>query len=71
MVKEFKPTTNKIADKLSKVDNSFTVSMYDNGFLFEISGKDITDDWSSVKLICENMSQLSDLIQEAATMTRD
>jgi hypothetical protein len=22
-------------------------------------------------LICENMSQLSDLIQEAATMTRD
>ena len=37
MVKEFKPTTNKIADKLSKVDNSFTVSMYDNGFLFEMN----------------------------------
>ena len=71
MVKEFKPTTKKIADKLSKVDNSFTVSMYDNGFMFEISGRDLNDDWSSVKLICENMSQLSDLIQEAATMTRD
>jgi hypothetical protein len=71
MVKEFKPTTKKIADKLSKVDYSFTVSMYDYGFMFEISGRDLNDDWSSVKLICENMSQLSDLIQEAATMTRD
>ena len=30
----------KISDKLSKVDESFTVYMYDNGYMFDVSGRD-------------------------------
>ena len=39
-----KTKTMKIADKLIKVENSFTVNIYDNGFLFTVSGKNKNDD---------------------------
>jgi hypothetical protein len=63
--------TNKISDKLSKVNDSFTINMYDNGYMIEISGKDLTDDWKSVKLVCTTMAELVELIQEATELERD
>ena len=39
----------KLSDKLSKVSDSLTLNMYDNGFMVEISGKDLNDEWSSAK----------------------
>ena len=29
-----------VSDKLTKVTDSFTINMYDNGYMIEISGKD-------------------------------
>jgi hypothetical protein len=63
--------TNKISDKLAKVSDSFTVYMYDNGFMLEVSGKDLTDDWKSVKIVCTTMAELVELIQEATELERD
>jgi hypothetical protein len=60
----------KIHDKLVKVDESFTVNMYDNGLMFEISGRDADDEWSSAKILCTNNDELFDLIKEAAEMER-
>lgn len=60
----------KIADKLSKVDESFTVYMYDNGYMFEISGRDAEDDWATAKIMCANMDEIAELAQEAATLER-
>ena len=66
-----KKSISKISDKLSKVSDSFSVQMYDNGFMFEISGRNSDEDWRSVKILCNTTEQLIALINEATEMTRD
>ena len=66
-----KKSISKISDKLSKVSDSFSVQMYDNGFMFEISGRNSEEDWRSVKILCNSQEQLIALINEAAEMPRD
>lgn len=66
-----KKSISKISDKLIKVSDSFSVQMYDNGFMFEISGRNSDEDWRSVKILCNTQEQLIALINEATEMTRD
>ena len=40
--------------KLSKVNESFTVNRYDNGYMIEVSGRDEENDWKTVKLLCSS-----------------
>ena len=61
---------NKIADKLDKVNESFTVNMYDNGYMLEISGRR-DDDWKSAKILVPTIEELVVLIKEASEMDRD
>jgi hypothetical protein len=65
-----KTKVNKISDKLAKVNDSFTVYMYDNGFMVEIAGHDHKEDWSSSKIVCTSMADLVELIQEATELER-
>jgi len=60
----------QIADKLTKVDETVTVQMYDNGYLFEVSGRDQNDDWANVKILCSTLEEVTTLIQEASQSTR-
>lgn len=57
----------KIANKLTKVDDSFTVNMYDNGFMIEVGGRNSEDDWSRTK---RTIDELIELIKEAASLPR-
>ena len=66
-----KKSINKIGDKLAKVNESFTVNMYDNGFMFEISGRDKSGDYKTVKIMVNELAQLAALVQEATEMERD
>ena len=66
-----KPAVNKIADKLSKVNDSFTVYMYDNGYMLEISGRNRDSDYKSVKIMCNSIEQLHSVINEATELERD
>jgi hypothetical protein len=66
-----KKSISKIGDKLVKVAESFTVSMYDNGFMFEISGRDKSGDYKTVKIMVSEFAQLAALLQEATEMERD
>ena len=61
----------KISDKLAKVDSSFTVNMYDNGFMFDISGRDDNDDWSDAKVLCPTVDDVVKLINEVVKLPRD
>jgi len=61
---------NKISDKLDKVNESYTINMYDNGFMFEIGGRK-DDDWKTAKIMVQTVEQLVELIREAAEMERD
>jgi hypothetical protein len=62
---------NKISDKLTKVNESFTVYMYDNGYMLEVSGRDSENDYKTAKIMVNELAQLAALVQEATEMERD
>lgn len=64
-------TEMSIKDKLEKVSDSFTVSIYDNGFLLDVGGRDANGDWRSAKILCSDINRLTALIKEAVDMPRD
>ena len=66
-----KKSVSKISDKLTKVNENFTVQMYDNGYMFEISGRDADGDYKTAKIMVTTVTQLISLIEEAADMDRD
>lgn len=61
----------KISDKLKKVDMRFTVEMYDNGYLIEVSGRNHSDDYSSARIMCKDVDELLELVQETTNAERD
>ncbi len=61
----------KISDKLAKVDTSFSVSRYDNGFLIEVSGRTKGEDYRSAKILVQEIDELLALVKEAVTMEID
>jgi hypothetical protein len=62
---------SSISEKLEKVTESFNVYMYDNGFMFEIAGRNPDGDYKTAKILCQNIDQLIALVQEAAGMEKD
>lgn len=63
--------TNKVSDKLAKVNESFTINMYDNGFMVEVGGKDKKDDWKTSKIMVTTVDELIALVKEISEMERD
>lgn len=61
----------KISDKLVKVNESFSVYMYDNGFMVEVGGRDKKEEWANVKLLVSNLDELVALIKEITEMERN
>lgn len=61
---------NKISDKLVKSGESFTVNIYDNGFMVEVSGRDHKDDWKNAKILCSTTDDLLAIVREAIEMER-
>jgi len=66
-----KKSISKIGDKLAKVNDSFTVNMYNNGFMLEIGGRSSDEEWTNVKLTVSSIEELVALIKEAADLPRD
>lgn len=57
----------KLSDKLSKVGDSLTVNMYDNGYMVEVSGRNDDGDWATAKILCSTLDEVNAVITEAAT----
>jgi hypothetical protein len=66
-----KKTVKKISDKLVKVNESFSINMYDNGYMLEISGRDSDNEYRSAKIMVSTVEDLVALVKEAAEMERD
>jgi hypothetical protein len=64
-------TVSTLSDKLTKVNENFSVNMYDNGYMIEVSGRNKKGDYTTAKIMCSNVEQLVALVQEACTMERD
>ena len=61
----------KISDKISKVSDSYTVYMYDNGFMVEVGGRKSDDEWTTSKILCSSIEEVINLVKEAASMERN
>ena len=48
-----------------------TLNLYDNGFMVEVSGKDLNDDWSTAKIMASSKEEVVAIIDEAVSMERD
>ena len=57
--------------KLKKINESYTIYNYDNGFRFEASGRDDADEYKNVNLIINDEATLLEVIKEAKEMERD
>ena len=66
-----KKSVKKISDKLVKVNENFSVNMYDNGFMLEISGRDSDNEYKSAKIMVSTIEELVALVKEAADLERD
>ena len=64
-------SVKKLSDKLVKVNENFTINMYDNGFMIEVSGRDDENEWKTAKIMVTTVDELVALVREAAEMERD
>ena len=60
----------KLSDKLTKVNESFTINMYDNGYMIEVGGRDDEDNWKTAKIIVDTVEELLVLVREATEIER-
>ena len=60
----------KLGNKLVKVNEQFTVNMYDNGFMVEVGGRDKKDDWKTSKVMISTVDELIELVREITAMDR-
>ena len=70
MAKSPKKTVKTLSDKLTKVNENFTINMYDNGFMIEVGGRDDNDDWATAKIMVGSVDELVTLVREAVDMER-
>ncbi len=64
-------TVTKLSDKLTKVNQNFSINMYDNGFMVEVGGRNKKGDYVNAKLLCSTLEEVQALVAEACTMERD
>lgn len=60
----------KLSDKLTKVNESFTINMYDNGYMIEVGGRDDEDNWKTAKIMVGTVEELLVLVREATEIER-
>jgi hypothetical protein len=61
---------NRLSDKLVKVNENFTINMYDNGYMIEVGGRDDEDNWKTSKIIVDTVDELLVLVREAPEIER-
>lgn len=64
-------TVSKISDKMVKVDDNFSIHMYDNGFMVEAGGRNKKGDYANAKILCSTVDEVLSLVREACKMERD
>lgn len=61
---------NRLSDKLTKVNENFTINMYDNGYMIEVGGRDEEDNWKTAKILVSTVEELLVLVREATEIER-
>ncbi len=60
-----------MTSELGLSGDSFTINMYDNGFMVEVSGRNSDGDWATAKVLCQNLEQVVSIVTEVSSMERE
>jgi hypothetical protein len=63
-------SVNRLSDKLVKVNENFSINMYDNGYMIEVGGRDDEDNWKTAKIMVGTVEELLVLVREATEIER-
>lgn len=66
-----KKKISKLSDKLDKINESFSIYIYDNGYMVEVSGRDSSDEYKTAKIMVGSVEELIALVKEATEMDID
>jgi len=61
----------KISDKLKKVNETVYFYRYDNGYMMEVSGRTIEDDYDTAKIIVDSVDEAVELLKEYNSLPVD
>ena len=64
-------SVNKLSDKLTKVNESFSINRYDNGFMVEAGGRNKKGDYVNAKIVAGTVEEVLALVKEALEMDLD
>ena len=57
--------------KLVKVNESFTIHRYDNGFMVEVGGRNKKDDWVTCKLVLKDVAEVHTIVDAITQMPKE
>lgn len=60
----------RVNDRLSKVNDTLTVTTCDNGYVLEVSGENYQNNYATVKLVVHDADDLLELIKSTVDMER-
>lgn len=57
--------------RLKKVNDSLTVNRYDNGWMVEVGGRDVDNEWKIAKILCTTEDEMTGVLKEWNTKEID
>jgi hypothetical protein len=57
--------------KLVKASESFSVYMYDNGYMVEVGGRNKSDDWVTCKVIIKDVAELHAVVDQITQLPKE
>jgi hypothetical protein len=60
----------KLLDMFTKINDNYTVTNCNNGFVIEVSGQDSSEEWITGKFLVMTVAELRDVIQDLAGMPK-
>jgi hypothetical protein len=64
-------SVKSFGDKLIKINESYTINRYDNGYMVEAGGRNKKGDYVSAKILCNTLDEVLVLVREAGEMDLD
>lgn len=60
----------KLIDTFTKINDNYTITNCNNGFVVEVSGQNSNEDWITGKFVIKTIDELKDVVQDIAWMPR-
>lgn len=60
-----------LSDKLTKVNENFSVNRYDNGYMIEVGGRNKKGEYVTAKIVTSTIGEILVLVKEALEMEVD